>query len=109
MDTKKTIAGTGIAIILAATGMTGEYYVNPDEKLLGKKYTTNEYKQIRKQIGEIGSRNDGTNPMTYGELKLYAAVLEKESKKCDGKLYPINSNKDIRGQIKKFNELGCPE
>ena len=39
MEIKKTIAGTGIAILLAISGMTGEYYINPDVDLLGEKYT----------------------------------------------------------------------
>jgi len=105
MDTKKTIAGTGIAILLATAGMTGEFYVNKDEKLLDKDYTTYEYHQIREQIGEKGSQDN----LNYKELELFVAVLNKEKEKCGGKLHKVNSNEDIRNLVKNFDKNGCPQ
>ena len=102
--TKKTIAGTGIAILLAISGMTGEYYINPDVDLLGEKYTGHEYKQIKEQIGEKGSQDN----LNYEEIKLFVAVLNKEKDKCGGKMYPISDKQSIRDQVKKFDENGCP-
>lgn len=46
--------------------------------------------------------------MTYYQIQQYADVLKIEQDKCGGRLYPINNNQDIRDQVKKFDDGGCP-
>ena len=103
---KKTITGTGIAILLAISGMTGEYYINPDVDLLGEKYTGYEYSQIREQIGEKAYLNDENNTMSYKEIKLFVAVLNKEKNKYNNKIHPFTDAKNI---LKDYEVKGCPK
>ena len=102
---KKILAKAGIAAIASVGLLGGEYCINPDIELVSNKYTGYEYDQIRKEIGELGSKDN----LTYEQLKVYVEVLNKEKDKCGGKIYPINNKQDIRDQVKKFDKGGCPK
>jgi len=106
MEKTRTIKMIGITILLATAGMTGEYYLNPDIDLMGQKYTGYEYEQIKTQIGELASKNDENNTISYEQMKLYIEVLNKEKNKCNNKIFPFTNAKKI---LKDYNEKGCPK
>ena len=91
---------------MAVGGVVAEDRYNKDIYLdtTGKAYSGSEYRQKRKAIGKKASENN----LDYSSLKLYVEILNKEKDKCNGKLYIIKNNQDIRNQVKKFDESGCP-
>ena len=105
---KKLIKNTGIVILLAISGMTGEFYLNPDITLLDQKYTGYEYTQIRNEMAEWGDKYDGTEPPNeaWEKHKLYVEVLDIEIKKNNNKIHPFSDAKkilkdyEVKGKIK---------
>lgn len=101
--TKKAIAGTLIAASMAG-GVAIEDIYHKDIKIAKKMYSGKEYRQLKKDIGNKGSKNE----LDWNGLQIYVDVLNIEKDKCGGKIYPVNNKQDIRNQVKKFDELGCP-
>lgn len=104
---KKTIGGLGIAAVLAggAVGIEDTYNKDIHLKSTNKMYSGMEYRQERKAVGNRGSQD---KLISYQDLQLYIEILNIEKDKCNGKLYTIKNNQDIRNQVKKFDENGCP-
>lgn len=67
--------------------------------------TKTEYQELKTNIADKASKDAFSQ---YHEIELYVALLDKEQKKCGGRLYPITCKQDIRDMLKKFNK-GCPE
>jgi len=88
----KILAGTGIAVVVAAGGLAGEYYFDPDIEINtpfiaqqgGKaKLTGYEYSQVKTEVLLMvqDKINNGKNPDLVN-LAFIKGVFEKEANAC---------------------------
>jgi len=102
----RILAASGIAIVLAAGGVTGDYYLNPSIDLGAVQVTQYEYEQIKPELVAEIKQMSFQDPLTLTQRTMWINAADIEIKKCGG--IRLDTSKDFVTQINDVLENGCP-